>query len=1044
MLQLLKLNISGSSQVEVLAGTLLTLVEERLYQHGNSKLILEIIDQENTVLESCIDDLSPLTYIQFELLRTVPSCSDRLLVFHDRQWLHEGESLKVGDKVQVQIKGHHNSLSGIIRFKGSLDGCIYFGVELLNGRGSGTSDGVFRKVRYFTTHENNAVFVGINKLHRDKTMRPYGEEASASAACAPSQVTDTASPRLKLGERIVWISDIGPECGVVKWIGKLPHAQNPEDITVGVEFDNPVGSGTGKYKDQRLFTAKQNHASLVPILGLMTEREFLNQKSQNEDEADVQQLVAITDQGADTGKSRKVIEEQQALFEQFQPQEPDPQKLLPEADQMYTFPKKQKQNFVPAPDYPIYHHEHPQMELARPSNRSKASAPILWSSGQSFEQEVTVPSHLARPLHKSAPPEYFDKERTVMNPLYEHQKLEEYVQIQPSTLAAPTNHDLHTLSQYIYTNHISLASCLGLSSSDVEKIQSNAGALSDQVFLILSTWKDRSKRPTFEELSEALIKSDIDPNVLFKLDSYSVGFKSAEQPHSGGSLGRGRNSLKSTTSIDPDLGIGSMVEVMHNPPWYGVIRWIGHLADQKDPTKPIAGLEMDKEISAGTDGTFQQRRLFQCGPRRAFFVPLYKCRKDKRFVDQESRQSVFKGSGNFGNFETPDVFGTVSPPDSLDGLCGKNRGIQGHHNSCYLDSTLFAMFFFTTVFDSILYRPRRNDDLKEYEDVIKVLKEGIVNPLRKFFYVRADKVMKLRQLLDKLGNIAGMMTEEKDPEEFLDSFLHQITKADPLLQISSGDGQTQQAYFYQLIMEKDEKLVLPTTQQLFELSFLQMDIKLKEIPSCLIIQMPRFGKDYKMYRRIMPSLELDITDVLEDAPRECIICGDLAAYECSQCYQIHGAGLNTIAFCEQCKVTSHQHKNRQGHKPRPIKVPALFKEFHYKQKQKSSLTIEREKMELFAVVCIQTSHYVSFVKCGQGIEAPWVFFDSMADRMGEQSGYNIPEVTFCEDLPKWLSETYQNEIMKEADDKNLPEHMRRLLCDAYMCLYQSPDVMMHK
>ena len=28
-------------------------------------------------------------------------------------------------------------------------------------------------------------------------------------------------------------------------------------------------------------------------------------------------------------------------------------------------------------------------------------------------------------------------------------------------------------------------------------------------------------------------------------------------------------------------------------------------------------------------------------------------------------------------------------------------------------------------------------------------------------------------------------------------------------------------------------------------------------------------------------------------------------------------------------------------------------------------------MELFAVVCIETSHYVSFVKCGPGPDAPW-------------------------------------------------------------------------
>ena len=47
---------------------------------------------------------------------------------------------------------------------------------------------------------------------------------------------------------------------------------------------------------------------------------------------------------------------------------------------------------------------------------------------------------------------------------------------------------------------------------------------------------------------------------------------------------------------------------------------------------------------------------------------------------------------------------------------------------------------------------------------------------------------------------------------------------------SSGVNQeTQQTFFYQLIMEKDERLVLPTTQQLFELSFLQMGIKLREV-----------------------------------------------------------------------------------------------------------------------------------------------------------------------------------------------------------------------
>ena len=39
-------------------------------------------------------------------------------------------------------------------------------------------------------------------------------------------------------------------------------------------------------------------------------------------------------------------------------------------------------------------------------------------------------------------------------------------------------------------------------------------------------------------------------------------------------------------------------------------------------------------------------------------------------------------------------------------------------------------------------------------------------------------------------------------------------------------------------------------------------------------------------------------------------------------------------------------------------------------------------MELFAVLCINLSHYVAFVKCGTTGNSSWVFFDSMADRIG--------------------------------------------------------------
>lgn len=87
----------------------------------------------------------------------------------------------------------------------------------------------------------------------------------------------------------------------------------------------------------------------------------------------------------------------------------------------------------------------------------------------------------------------------------------------------------------------------------------------------------------------------------------------------------------------------------------------------------------------------------------------------------------------FGSIDCPSITGDVPPlssPEDMKLLYGKNRGIQGHHNSCYLDATLFAMFSCTGVFDSILHRPKGNDDIAEYDEVQRVLKEEIVNPLR--------------------------------------------------------------------------------------------------------------------------------------------------------------------------------------------------------------------------------------------------------------------------------------------------------------------------
>ena len=43
---------------------------------------------------------------------------------------------------------------------------------------------------------------------------------------------------LRLNDRVVWLSDYGPEYGLVKWIGRLPEADPnaASDLVAGIEF----------------------------------------------------------------------------------------------------------------------------------------------------------------------------------------------------------------------------------------------------------------------------------------------------------------------------------------------------------------------------------------------------------------------------------------------------------------------------------------------------------------------------------------------------------------------------------------------------------------------------------------------------------------------------------------------------------------------------------------------------------------------------------------------------------------------------------------
>lgn len=475
------------------------------------------------------------------------------------------------------------------------------------------------------------------------------------------------------------------------------------------------------------------------------------------------------------------------------------------------------------------------------------------------------------------------------------------------------------------------------------------------------------------------------------------------------------------------LGVGSMVQLEgEEGPVYGVVKYLGKLGGEMK-----VGVEMEEELVGGHSGWFQNRAVFSCPDRKGVFVPLTHLRPDPRFSGDSSAPGEEKQ--NFGLLDCPPVAGFLPPVSRVEDVAtvaGRNRGIQGHQNSCYLDATLFSMFSFTDVFDSVLYRPRGPADIAKYDEVQRVLREEIVNPLRRALFVRADRVMGLRTLLDSLSDVQGLTDQEKDPEEFLSSLLQQVMKAEPFLELSSG----QTAHHYQLFVEKDPDLKVPTVQDLFDQSFVASGVKLRRAPPALILQMPRFGRQFKVYDRILPSQLLDITDIIQDSPRQCVICGLLATRECLPCYGDRDSGLQSTAFCEKCLQQTHRHPLRKKHKQTLLGKP---------QGWTDAKSIPRVYMELVAVLCIETSHYVSFVRCGDTPTSPWCFFDSMADRKGEQNGYNIPELSPAPEVEKIFSMEGAAQL-KDNPEIPLSDQAKRLVADAYMCFYQSHNVRMYR
>ena len=408
--------------------------------------------------------------------------------------------------------------------------------------------------------------------------------------------------------------------------------------------------------------------------------------------------------------------------------------------------------------------------------------------------------------------------------------------------------------------------------------------------------------------------------------------------------------------------------------------------------------------------------------------------------------------------------GVVLEPDEVDKKpkpfvtrktnIGKFKGIQGHNNSCYMDSLLYSLFLFNDSLDKI-FELKSDDDLNHYE-MKNHFRRLIVNPLRSDkCFVRAVHVMQIREMLEDY--LPGVTKEEKDAEELLSVLFSKNFAGKngypPLLHLNNVLlDEEQHLFVYQIFVEaeNDEEFSkmqksIPHVADILAQSFVLQGQFLSENPQTFLIQLPRFGKE-KLFPGVYLPAELNISEISAHGRPKCCICEEPAVLRCRECtlqksaekFAFNsGEGMfSIITYCQTCFDLRHKTKNHQIEKLQ-LSKPA------FSSKASSLYSLE-------AVICIETSHYVSFVRARK--EKPegefcWLFFDSMADRV-EKSGVeqNVPIVRATSNIGAHLlkldslnpEQRYEYVVSHSYTKED--EHFKRLVQDAYICVYKQKEM----
>ncbi|CAF0978459.1 unnamed protein product [Adineta ricciae] len=350
-------------------------------------------------------------------------------------------------------------------------------------------------------------------------------------------------------------------------------------------------------------------------------------------------------------------------------------------------------------------------------------------------------------------------------------------------------------------------------------------------------------------------------------------------------------------------------------------------------------------------------------------------------------------------------------------ILGRNKGIAGDSNSCYIDATIFCMFAYNGTFDNLLNMDVQSEPLKQLQSV---LRDNIVHVLRdeKSGFVERDAVFQLRVRLSEATQDRTFKEVEKDPSEFLRVF-EELFKYAPIKTIPRGqvpkpdESNVTINIIWEMFDANPQNLLSTSIASIFRNSLSEIPAKLATVPPFLILVAPRHQRSERSYRYIIPDRQITLDH-------------DIVQVVCSKCNRTNHDPVmpSDFFYCNKCQPQELT---------TPLSTDAVIKaqcaECLHKMHANLSSEIEnhctkkvelkKHKLNLFAVLCIETCHYVAFVKCqNRNIQkSTWVFFDSMSDRINDEQ--NIPLVDEVPNFDRWIDEA-------EDTSQNFFDHLDKL------------------